>query len=418
MQAVTRKGMWLVAVANGILLFGYGLSLPFFTIYLISQQHLPPAMAGLVVALAGLSRCVSSAISGELADAFGRKNVMMWGLFSQIVAMFSLALCIELNAQAGWMLTCYFFTTFLGAFFRPAANAWVTDHTTPKERVEAFGMIRVGLNIGWALGPAVGGFLVRYSYSVAFYFTALLYATTILYLGRLIKDRTSKKGVRRRARKPDFATMLGSLTDSRLARICLYVVMITAVNSQLVVGLSIHCKQYLQMPEYFIGWFFTINGLVVILLQQVASKWMARRRLSSAMWWGCVAYAVGFGSVGFFSSFALIAVGVFLAGVGELIVAPGEQTMVSNIASRETRGRYLGLLMVFYNMGSALGFFIAGLLGDYIAPHYLPGPWLIVGTVALLAGIGFWRMRYQLTDDEDGKQTAPIPIKKDTITLN
>ena len=410
--------MWLVAVANGILLFGYGLSLPFFTVYLISQQHLAPAMAGLVVALAGLSRCVSSAISGEMADAFGRKNVMMWGLFSQIIAMFSLALCIELNAQVGWMLTCYFFTTFLGAFFRPAANAWVTDHTTPKERVEAFGMIRIGLNIGWALGPAVGGFLVRYSYSVAFYFTALLYATTILYLGRLIKDRTSKKGARSRSRKPSFATMLSSLTDTRLARICLYVVMITAVNSQLVVGLSIHCKQYLQMPEYFIGWFFTINGLVVILLQQAASKWMSRHRLSTAMFWGCIAYAVGFGSVGFFSSFALIAVGVFLAGVGELIVSPGEQTMVSNIASRETRGRYLGLLMVFYNMGSALGFFVAGLLGDFIAPHYLPGPWLIVAAVAVLAGVGFWRMRYHLTKAEDGKQTAPVPIKKDTITLN
>ena len=62
--------MIVVAVANGLLLFGYGLSLPFFTIYLISQRHLSPAMAGLVIALAGLSRCVSSFIIGELADAF------------------------------------------------------------------------------------------------------------------------------------------------------------------------------------------------------------------------------------------------------------------------------------------------------------------------------------------------------------
>ena len=141
-------------------------------------------------------------------------------------------------------------------------------------------------------------------------------------------------------------------------------------------------------------------------------------RLSTAMFWGCALYAIGFGSVGFFSTFGWIALGVFLAGIGELIVSPGEQTLVSNIASRETRGRYLGLLMVFYNMGSALGFFVAGLLGDYVAPHYLPGPWLIVGAVALLAGVGFWRMRYVLSAEEDGKQTAPIPIKKDTITLN
>ena len=406
--------MLIISLANGLLLFGYGLSLPFFTIYLITQRGLTPALAGLVIALAGLSRCVSSAISGELADAFGRKNVMMWGLFSQIVAMFALGLCIELKVNVGWMLAWYFLTTFLGAFFRPASNAWVTDNTTPRERVEAFGLIRIGLNIGWALGPAVGGFLVRYSYSMAFYFTGILYAVTILYLGRLVVDNHAPC----KSRKPSFVSTLLSLKDTRLAKICFYVVLITAVNSQLVVGLSIHCNRYLHMPEYYIGWFFTINGLVTVFLQYWASKWAAKVRLSTGMLVGCLLYAVGFGSVGFFDSFLLIGFGVFLAGLGELIVSPGEQTLVSNIASRETRGRYLGMLMVFYNLGSAVGFFGAGMLGDYVAPRYLAGPWLIVGVLAVLAGVGFFRMWYSLTNEEDGKMTAPVPIKKDTVTLH
>lgn len=407
--------MIVVSIANGILLFGYGLSLPFFTIYLITQVHLAPALAGLVIALAGLSRCISSAISGELADTFGRKAIMMWGLFSQIVAMFALGLCIEFHANVAWVLLTYFLTTFLGAFFRPAANAWVTDNTTGRTRVQAFGIIRIGLNIGWALGPAVGGFLVRYSYSMAFFFTAILYGVTILYVSRLIHDR---KRVLKARRKPSFVSTLLSLKDTRLAKICLYVVMITAVNSQLVVGLSVHCKQYLQMPEYYIGWFFTINGAVVVLLQVWATKLMAKMRLSTAMLIGCGLYALGFGSVGFFGSFWLIGLGVFLAGVGELIVSPGEQTLVSNIASRETRGRYLGMLMVFYNFGSAAGFFMAGILSDVLAPTWLALPWLVVGAIAILAGLGFFNMRYSLSDKEDGKQNAPIPIKKDTITLN
>lgn len=104
MQSQTRKGMLIIAIANGLLLFGYGLSLPFFTIYLISQRGLSASMAGLIIALAGVSRCVSSAISGELADVFGRKTVMMWGLFSQIIAMLGLGLCIELKVQVGYML--------------------------------------------------------------------------------------------------------------------------------------------------------------------------------------------------------------------------------------------------------------------------------------------------------------------------
>ncbi len=411
-----RRAMISLSVANGLLLFGYGLSLPFFTVYLISQKGLSAAMAGLVIALSAFSRSFASALAGELSDAFGRKNIMLWGLALEVVAMLALGLCIEYQTQTGWLLLWYFLTTFLGAAFRPASNAWVTDNTTPKQRVEAFGIIRVGVNLGWALGPAAGGFLVRFSYSYAFYLTALAYALTVWYVNRILKDDNPASKANKR--RPQFVALVTSLKDKRLAKLCLYVLLITAVNSQLVVGLSVHCNTYLHMPEYYIGWFFTINGLAVVFLQYHASRLMQRMRLSSAMLIGCLLYALGYGSVGFFGSFTPIAFGVLLAALGELIVSPGEQTLASNIASSQTRGRYLGLIMVFYNMGSSLGFFAAGWLGQYVAPVFLPGPWLIIGVVALAAGIGFYGLRKDLTDEQDGKFTAPIPIKKDTVTLH
>lgn len=412
-----RRAMISLSLANGLLLFGYGLSLPFFTVYLIGQQGLSASMAGLVIGLSALSRSVASAIAGELSDLWGRKSLMQWGLLLEVVAMLAMGLCMEYQAQTGWLLLSYFFTTFFGAIFRPVSNAWITDHTRPKQRVEAFGIIRIGLNTGWALGPAVGGFLVRYSYSYAFYLTALAYTLTVLVLQYIIPQDRSRR-TEGHSKRPHFSAMLACLRDSRLAKICFYVFLITLVNAQLVVGLSIHCHTYLGMPEYYIGWFFTINGLATILLQYPAGKYISRLRLSTGMLIGCALYAVGFGSVGFFASFIPIACGVFLSSVGELIVSPGEQTLASNIASSQLRGRYLGMIMVFYNMGSSAGFFTAGWLGEYIAPHYLPGPWLIVGAVALLAGIGFWGLKKDLTDEQDGKFNVPVPVKKDTVTLH
>lgn len=413
----SRRVLIFLSVANGLLLFGYGLSLPFFTVYLIGQKGLSASIAGLVIALSALSRSVSSALAGEMSDVFGRKVMMQWGLALEVAAMLALALCIELRVQTGWLLLAYFLTTFFGAVFRPASNAWITDHTTPKQRVEAFGIIRIGINLGWALGPAAGGFLVRYSYSRAFLFTALAYALTVLFLQRILpREKASRpEGC---SRRPHFVSLLMSLQDTRLAKICLYVLLITAVNAQLVVGLSIHCNTYLGMPEYYIGWFFTINGLATVLLQYPAGRWMSRHRLSSVMFVGCALYALGFGSVGFFASFLPIACGVFLSALGELIVNPGEQTLASNIASAQTRGRYLGMVMVFYNLGSSAGFFAAGWLGQYVAPVYLPGPWLLVGAVALLAGWGFRALRRDLTDEQDGKYNVPVPNKKDTVTLH
>ncbi len=145
---------------------------------------------------------------------------------------------------------------------------------------------------------------------------------------------------------------------------------------------------------------------------------MEKIRLSTALFLGCLFYAVGYGSVGFFGSFIPIAIGVFLASVGELIVNPAEQTITSNIADSRTRGRYLGMIMVFYNLGSSLGFFAAGWLGQYVAPVFLAGPWVIIGAVGLLAGIGFLRLRKDLSDEQDGKYNVPVPVKKDTVTLH
>ena len=416
MKAPLRRVLISLSIANGLLLFGYGLSLPFFTIYLIGQKGMSASMAGLVIGLCALSRSVCSALAGELSDVFGRKPLMLWGLALEVVAMLAMIVCMQFQADIGWLLLSYFLTTFFGAAFRPVSNAWISDHARSRQRVEAFGIIRIGINLGWAFGPAVGGFLVRYSYSYAFCFTAFAYALTVLYLKWGIPDDKHVPGTNRQ-RRPQFVSMVTSLKDSRLAKICFYVLLITAVNSQFVVGLSVHCTSYLGMPEHYIGWFFTINGITTILLQYHAAKWMTGRRLSTAMLIGCCLYALGFGSIGFFASFALLSIGVFLSTVGELIVNPAEQTMTSNIAAPSIRGRYLGMLMVFYNVGSAIGFFGAGWLSQYIAPIYLPGPWLIVGTVAVLAGLGFWNMRRVLTNEQDGKFTAPVAPNKEAVAL-
>ena len=411
-----RRAMISLAVANGLLLFGYGLSLPFFTVYLISQKGLSAAMTGLIIALSAFSRSFASALAGELSDAFGRKRLMICGLTIEIIVMMIMALCIQYKAAVGWVLLFYFLTTFWGAVFRPVSNAWVSDKISPQQRVEAFGFIRIGINLGWALGPAVGGFLVRWSYSYAFYLTALACAGVIYYLDRIIPDDSA--AARAAHRRPQFLSIVWSLKDKRLSKICWYVLLITAVNSQLMVGLSVHCNTYLHMPENYIGWFFTINGLAVVFLQYHASRLMVRMRLTSAMLLGCVLYAVGYGSVGFFGSFTPIAFGVLLAALGELIVSPGEQTLVSNIASAQTRGRYLGLLLLFYNMGSSLGFFAAGWLGQYVAPLYLPGPWLIVGVVALLAGWGFYMLKGDLSDEENGRFSKPAMVEESSSALH
>ena len=64
-------------------------------------------------------------------------------------------------------------SSMLRGCFEPVAYALVADVVTDAQRIEAFGMQRMGTNLGWAIGPVLGGVLTRFvPYGVVFYFAA------------------------------------------------------------------------------------------------------------------------------------------------------------------------------------------------------------------------------------------------------
>src|SRR5262249_19232497 len=46
------------------------------------------------------------------------------------------------------------------------AQAYISDVTEPKNRARAFGLIGVAFGIGFLIGPAISGILVRFGYAV------------------------------------------------------------------------------------------------------------------------------------------------------------------------------------------------------------------------------------------------------------
>ena len=67
------KEVWVIAGTNAIIAFGYGLSIPFFTIYLSVEKQLAASLIGLILAFAMGLTAVGNAISGELSDVIGKK---------------------------------------------------------------------------------------------------------------------------------------------------------------------------------------------------------------------------------------------------------------------------------------------------------------------------------------------------------
>ncbi len=91
---------------------------------------------------------------GRIADIYGRKPIMIFSMASNAVFVFGF-LFIE------GFIPYAILSVFLGlsnSLFHPAASAMVADVTAPEKRTEAYGLLRMGHNIGCCNWSDNGGF--------------------------------------------------------------------------------------------------------------------------------------------------------------------------------------------------------------------------------------------------------------------
>jgi DHA1 family tetracycline resistance protein-like MFS transporter len=126
------------------------------TLHVRSATSAGEVIGLLTIAFAGM-QFLASPMQGALSDRFGRRPIVLASNFVLGVNYLIMALAPNL----GWL--------FLGRLISgaaagstSAAYAYVADISTPKQRAASFGFLQAAQGLGWAIGPAIGGFLVDY----------------------------------------------------------------------------------------------------------------------------------------------------------------------------------------------------------------------------------------------------------------
>lgn len=356
----------------------------------------------LTVALTGIAHF----LGGELCDLRGPKVVMGSALIMRGVGSAAMAWAMWHSWPAWTIVALNAAAVFGGNFYEPGVRSWIAESVPASERLATYGWLRVALNIGWALGPAVGGIVAEHSYPLLFIMTAVIcwICATIIILS------FSHVAPSRAEDRLSVFAILGVARDLRFVEFCFYSMLIAIVMGQLVVSLSVHCVGFLGFSKREVGWLFSLNGLVVIGVQTAATVLMRRFRFSVALAVGSVLYAVGYACVGFSHVFSSMAIAVVVITLGEVIVSPGLPSLATNLAPLRHRGRYVGFHGLCFQTGSSLAPFLGGIWLEHLSPSWGSGPWIIIACVGFLASFGFLRLGRLLKPPEDSVHgCAPVP---------
>lgn len=152
-----------------IAFLGIGLVIPVLPT-LMNELGITGTTIGYLTAAFALAQLIVSPFAGRAADKWGRKIMIVTGLF-----IFGLS---EFLFGIGQEIEVLFVSRILGgisaAFIMPAVTAFIADITTTDTRPKALGYMSAAISTGFIIGPGIGGFLAEFGTRVPFFFAGAM----------------------------------------------------------------------------------------------------------------------------------------------------------------------------------------------------------------------------------------------------
>ena len=366
-------------------LVGFGIVLPLLPFY-ATELGASPFEVGLIIASYSAMQFVFAPIWGALSDRFGRRPLLLVGLFGSAASyvVFGLASTLEV------LLLSRVIAGIMGANI-PVAQAYIADSTTLEGRARGMGLIGAAFGLGFIFGPAIGGGLSPWGYGVPGFVAAGLSLTAAaaawfwlpesLAPENRVRDgfgavsavtgrarAASQVLARKRLREPIGVFFLGTMGFAGFTTI-----------------FPLFLENPLGLTALYAGGMFALVGLVSAGVQGALIGPMVERygeQANAAL--GGALLSAGVIAMGLAQSIVATIVSLLAVGLGWGLLAPSLQSLVSRRALSNEQGQVLGVNQSASALARVIGPVAAGWAYGALGPGmgFVAGGLLIAAAAA------------------------------------
>jgi predicted MFS family arabinose efflux permease len=358
---------------------------PFMTLYLTSpKMGYSIGQAGIVFGLFGAGAFSGAWLGGRLTDKFGFYPVQLFTLFGGGI------LFMVLGQMKTYPLICTF--TFLLSFvneaFRPANSTAIAFYSKETNRTRSYALNRLAINLGWALGSGLGGFIAHINYELLFWVDGTTNIAAALLMWWFLKP-IGYKPPEKSASNP---TPVRSAHRDKVYRTF---VLITALFAccffQIFTNLPVYYKKVLHFSEPFIGFLMAANGIIIALVEMVLIyKLEGKRKHTVYITFGVFLVGLAFLMLNIPGMGAGLAFGmVVMVTIGEIFAMPFMNSYWIGRTEPGNRGQYAALYTMAWSAAQTLG----PMGGAQLVEHYgFRLLWWVVGALSIVASLAFWKL--------------------------
>ena len=361
-------------------IMGFSLILPFLPFY-ATDLGASPLQIGLILALFSLFQFISAPIMGKLSDTYGRRPLLIFSQLSTFISFIILGFAGTL-----WMIyLSRIVDGLLGSNFT-IAQAYLSDISSKKDRSKAFGISGAAFGFAFLIGPAVGGYLAQFNYSLPSFMAAglslITIITTFFFLPETIKNKKPKK------------IKIAELFDTKpftkyfsQQKISLKLWQFSSFFMSHVIWVSVfalYADRQLNIGTKEVGFILAYAGLMSIILRGVLLEkiidFFGEKKLKFA---GYLSVIIGLLLAVFIKNFWLYFGVMTLFSFGFGILRPLLLGSISREVSENEQGAIMGLTS---SLGSLTQIF-GPLIGGFLINYFFPGSVAIAAGAVMIIGL-------------------------------
>ncbi len=397
------KDIWLLAFVTFVNRSGT-MVVPFLTVYLTTKLQFSLTQAGWVMTCFGVGSVLGTLLGGKLTDKIGYYKVQFWSLVLSGIAFITL----QTMHSFAQMCVSIFVLAVVADAFRPANHASIAVYSKPVNRARSYSLVRLAINLGFAIGPAVGGLIAAIKgYDWLFWVDGVTcIAASLLF--RLFLQQKYEEKLTDTVETMATNSPASPYKDRKFLLFGLLTLLSAVVFMQLFSTLPVFYKQHFAMNEAQIGSLLALNGLLIALLEMPIIY-----TLEGKMWRKLTTIAFGTLLIG--ASYFMLELAVFWKGIlvlsmivvtfGEIFTMPFSSVFAIERAPVATRGQY----MAVYSSTWSIAHILAPVLGMQIASAWgFSTLWYVLTGLCILAFVGY-RLLEKQPEQQRSVVQPPMP---------
>lgn len=378
------RNLWILSLGWFVSALGFAAAIPFIGIYFYAEFGMSITEVGLFFGVMAVVRSVFQAVGGEVSDRIERRWLLISAQYARAIIFVLLAAAINWHWGFWWCAVLLAVNSIFGAVFQPVANAMVSDIVSAEKRLDGYAITRTAGNLGWAVGPAIGGFLAMASYALLFLIAAVITLISAFVFLLFLKPIQSDRQIDRFK----LSDVIAIKDDPLLARHSILIFILYLVVAQLILPFSVYTVEIVGISKTQLGYLFSLNGLLVVFLQIPITRLLSRFTLTMQLAWGGFLYAIGYSMIGILMGFEYFVLAITVVTVGEMFMSPPSLTLTSRLAPPGRIGRYMGIYGFFVAAGWSFGPLYGGLILDHLG-NTPTLAWFAISSLAIVSSIGY-----------------------------